>query len=119
MATLLMRTGGAEPAEVDGMMDVLLEHEIACYTTESGRWGLGVNALWLADDTNLNEARRLIAVFQEGYATKMKAAYKALEEEGVAPSFLSRLWAQPGVALLTLVALGIVILVSLVPFFWF
>lgn len=119
MATLLMRTGGADPAEVEGMMNVLLEHDVACYTTESGRWGLGVNALWLVDNAYLDEARRVIALFQEGYAKEVKAEYKALREKGVAPSFFSRMQAEPGVVFITLVALVIVALVSLVPFFWF
>lgn len=118
MAKLLIRTGGAEPAEVEGMVDLLTQNGIVCYVTDSGRWHLGVDALWLADDSRWDEARAFIDVFQKDYAENSKAQYQRQCDEGLSPSFFMRLRTQPGAMLITLVALLIVALVSLVPFLW-
>ncbi len=83
--------------------------------TDSGRWLIGVDGLWVADDMRLEEARALMATFQEAFS----AAAKEQHQLDGTPNFLTKLWAQPMAVIVTVAALLIVLLVSVVPFIWF
>ena len=116
MATFLINIRGASDEEVSGMETLLQEQGIAHYRTDAGRWRLGVEALWLNHRDDYTEARALIDQFQETFSAERRELWQQLQAQGQAPGFLQYLFAHPFKASLTLLAIGAVLAVSLLPF---
>lgn len=65
MATLLVNLRNVPDDEVDEVRHVLTAHLIDFYETPPGRWGISAGGIWVRDDSQLEEARRLMAEYQE------------------------------------------------------
>ncbi len=117
MAKLLIRTNGAELQEIEGMQNLLNEHAIVNYLTESGRWRIGLDALWIANDEDWPQAQALVQTFQEDYAALARQATADISPRD--KSFYAKFYAAPGMVLMSVIALLIVLGVSLLPFIWF
>ncbi|HEY7884209.1 MAG TPA: DUF6164 family protein [Cellvibrionaceae bacterium] len=117
MAKLLIKIRGATAEEVEGMVALLEEQQIACYLTDAGRWRIGVEALWLTHDDQYDRARELIDEFQQNFSRERREHWQQLRESGQAPTFLQQLFMHPIKVLLALVGITIIAAISLLPFF--
>jgi hypothetical protein len=117
MAALLFKLKGVsdeEAAEVRALLDA---HRLAYYETPGGNWGISVAAIWLHDETRLDEARTLIKDYQHARALRVRAEHERLREEGHLETFADRLRQRPLQILFYLAIIGLILYFSVKPFF--
>lgn len=116
MAILLFRLNNVPDDEAMDIRELLQAHDIYFYETHAGFWRLGVDAIWLTDDTNAEPARELIRTYQVERAESQRKSYVELVEQGQAPSLWQNFCAAPFRFTGLLVAALFVLLVTLLPF---
>ncbi len=116
MATLLMKLRDVPAEELEEVRALLSEHELDCYETEPGRWGISVGAIWLRDDTQAERARALLAEYAEQRQASVRAEYEARRRAGEADTLLRRLLRHPLQMLACLLAIALILALSLKPF---
>lgn len=82
MAIQLFRLRGVpddEAAEVRALLD---SNGIEYYETSAGNWGISMPALWLKDERQLQQARGLIARYQEERFVRERERYRELKRVG-------------------------------------
>ena len=87
-------------------------HRIEYYETQPSRWGISHGGIWISDDGDVAEAKRLMADYQTQRRIRVRAENEAARRDGTAETFRTVLREQPGRVLLT--ALAIVVLLGLV-----
>lgn len=65
MAILLMNLRNVPDDEADEIRALLEQHRIDFYETQPNRWGISAGGIWLRDETELEQAKRLLAEYQE------------------------------------------------------
>jgi len=65
MSVLIFRLNGVSNEEANDVRELLDNNQMAFYETHAGRWGLSIAALWLKNEDQLNEARYLLAEYQQ------------------------------------------------------
>jgi hypothetical protein len=65
MAILLMNLRNVPDDEADEIRALLEQHRIDFYETQPNRWGISAGGIWLRDEAQLEEAKRLLAQYQE------------------------------------------------------
>lgn len=88
------------------MRELLAEHQIDYYETSSGNWGFSVAGIWIKNNDDKSQARRLIDEYQQQFSVSN------VEVE----SFSKMLLRQP---LRVVIYIGIILFIlyfSLVPF---
>lgn len=116
MARLLIKTRGATEEEIEGMQQLLQEHQLACYHTDAGRWRIGVDALWIANEEDYPRARELVEQFQQDFSRERREHWQQLQAQGQAPTFIQGLFMQPVKVVLALVGIAAIAAISIVPF---
>ncbi len=116
MSVLLFKLNGVPEDEADDVRACLEEHDIAFYETSAGNWGVSLAGIWLHDDTRLDEAKALIANYQQERARESRAEYEAMRERGEVLGFWANLAANPWRSFLYLWPVALVGYVSLT---WF
>mgnify|MGYP006909079024 CR=1 FL=1 len=115
MAHLLLnlyRVPDDEAADVRRLLD---EHRIPWYETQPSPWGISHGGIWVAEDRDVAEARRLFHEYQAERSARVRAEYAAAREAGTAPTFVGVLRANPLYVILALVAIVLVLLLSALP----
>ena len=116
MAELLFKLRSVPDDEAEDIRQLLSEHEIDFYETHAGGWGVAMPGIWLHDDVRLDEAKRLIAAYQQERAIRARAAYNKLKEEGRQQTVADKIAEHPFQVLLLTLALLFVLYISLRPF---
>jgi hypothetical protein len=68
-------SANASPQEVEGVLGVLSDHDIAHYQTPSGIFGLAPGAIWVSNDADYERARKLIQAHDQVRAQRVRAEY--------------------------------------------
>lgn len=68
-------SANASPEEVEDVLGVLSDHDIAHYQTPSGIFGLAPGAIWVSNDADYERARKLIEVYDQARAQRVRAEY--------------------------------------------
>lgn len=95
MAKLLFKLRGVPDDEADDIRELLTHHELDFYETSAGNWGLSMPGMWLNDDQQFQEARRIIDEYQKTRAIRVRAEYARLKEEGKIKTFIDRVKENP------------------------
>lgn len=111
MPTLLIKLNNAPIDEVAEIYDLLESNNIDFYETDSGRWGISVAGFWLRDDAQLPQAKQLLEEYQQQRSERVREEYK-----GNTDSFLRRLFRQPVMVFLYLLAILGIFYISMIPF---
>ena len=82
MATLLFKLRSVPDDETEEVRELLQQHNIDFYETTAGSWGISLPALWLHNNTQLEQARELIANYQKGRAKHAQKTYVEQRNEG-------------------------------------
>ncbi|MEX1033491.1 MAG: DUF6164 family protein [Cellvibrionaceae bacterium] len=112
MSVLLFRLNNVPEEEAEAVRFVLREGHIEFYETAAGTFGISVAAIWLRDKEQLERARQLIADFQAEHGERMRQLHRA---NGDAESFWMRLRREPAKVILYLLAVGLILYISIVP----
>lgn len=112
MSKLLLNLHNVLEDEADDVRALLQAHRIEFYETLPSRWGISHGGIWISDDNDVVEAKRLMADYQAHRRVRVRAEHEAARREGTAETFRTVLREQPGRVLLT--ALAIAVLLALV-----
>lgn len=116
MATLLFRLNNVPDDEAMEIRELLSAAEIYFYETNAGFWRIGVDAIWLSDDTHAERARELIRNYQLERGQRQRQSYVELLEQGQAPTLWQNFCAAPFRFAGLLLASLFVLMLTLIPF---
>jgi hypothetical protein len=92
MALLLFPLRNVPDDEAEDIRDVLSENSISFYETTAGNWGISMPAIWLSDESQLEQAREAINSYQEERKQVLQEEeYAKLKQSGQADTFLKNL----------------------------
>ena len=106
MSRLLLNLRNVPDDEADDVRAMLDEARIAYYETRPSLWGISAGGIFVKEDAEIVEAKRLMAAYQEERGARARAEYAAAVRDGTAETFWSMLRAEPGRVLLTLLAIA-------------
>jgi CHASE3 domain sensor protein len=116
MAHLLFRLRHVTEEEAMEVRQLLAAHGMETYETQAGFFRLGVDAIWLRDAAQLDEAKALLAEYQTQRLTHARREYQAAIERGEAPTLWKRFVAHPLRVIFVFVAVVVIALLTLLPF---
>ncbi|WP_404295167.1 DUF6164 family protein [Halomonas sp.] len=116
MARLLFRLGNVPDAEAEEVRELFEARGFDTFETRAGFWGLGVAAIWLRDENQFDAAREALDAYQQGLSEQVRQAHSDLAERGEAPTLWKRLMRHPVRMLLVVVAVGVILVITLLPF---
>lgn len=116
MARLLFKLSNVPDDEAQDIRDLLNNHDIHFYETNAGFWRVGLDAIWLADGIQEEEARELIRIYQAERVVRQQENHAQLVEAGQVPSVWQRFCAQPIRFMALIVAIIFVAGLTVVPF---
>ena len=116
MARLLFRLAQVPDEEANEIRALLSEHQIHYYETDAGFFRVGLDAIWLRDGSQEEQARELIRVYQAERALRQQQNYAQLLEAGEVPGLWQHFCAHPVRFIATLIALVFVTGLTLIPF---
>lgn len=116
MSKLLLNLRNVPDDEIDDVRAMLESNRIEFYETLPSRWGISYGGIWIADDNDIAQAKRLMAEYQAARRTRVRAEREAALRDGTAETFATVLRREPLRVLLTALAiLAMLGLVALVP----
>ncbi len=116
MARLLFKLAQVPDDEAQEIRALLDEHQIRYYETDAGFFRVGLDAIWLSDNAQEEQARELIREYQVTRALQQQQNYAQLVEAGQVPSVWQHFCANPIRFVAALVAIVFVAALTLVPF---
>lgn len=112
MAKLLLNLRNVPDDEADDVRAMLDAARIAFHETPPSMWGISAGGIYVEDNADVAEAKRLMADYQAQRSSRVRAEREAAIRDGTAETFWSVLRAEPLRVVLTVVA--IVFLLGLV-----
>mgnify|MGYP006184827933 FL=1 len=112
MSKLLLNLRNVPADEADDVRAMLDANRIAFYETAPSRWGISSGGIWVTEDDAIVEAKRLMAIYQQGRQARVRAEYDAARRAGTADTFWTVLRTEPARVVLTV--LGILFMLALV-----
>ena len=112
MAKLLLNLRNVLDDEAEDVRAMLDAARIDYYETPPGMWGISSGGIYVTDDAEMPEAKRLMAEYQVGRRTRVRAENEAAVRDGTAKTFWSVLREEPLRVAVTVLA--IILLLSLV-----
>jgi hypothetical protein len=88
MSTRLFALNGVPDDEAEEVRALLSAAGINYYETPAGNWGISSPALWLHDDSQMEQARSMIDAYQRERAIRVKEEYAQLRREGRHRTFI-------------------------------
>ena len=116
MSVQIMRLRGVPEDEADEVRELLAANNFDFYETPAGNWGISMPAIWLNDDSRLDEAKRLLDGYQVERQTQARQAYQQLKEAGRQRSILDTIIANPLRFFGYLLAAAVILYLSIKPF---
>lgn len=95
MAKLLLNLRHVPDDEADDVRAMLDSHRVAYYETPPSMFGISAGGIFVRDDGDIGEAKRLMADYQAGRRDRARAEYAASLRDGTAETFWTLLRAQP------------------------
>jgi len=105
MSKLLLNLRNVPDDEADDVRAMLDAHRIAFYETPPSGWGLFAGGIFVKDNADIVEAKRLMAEYQAQRSARVRAEYAAARRNGTAETFRSVLREQPLRVVLTILAI--------------
>lgn len=118
VTTLLFKLNNVPDDEAEDLRQLLRDQDIYFYETNAGMWRVGLDAIWLPDESHLQQARALIDAYQRERALQQQQTYAELAARGEAPTLIQKIVAQPIRFLGFVLAIVFVLAVSVLPFWW-
>jgi hypothetical protein len=115
MPHLLLNFRGVPEDEIEEVRDLLAKYHFPVYETRPGPFGISAGGIWLPDDADLANAKRLLADYQRERQARARAEWEAAKADGTAPTLLDQFRAEPvrislalgGAALLVVLTVGL------------
>lgn len=95
MAKLLLNLRYVTDDEAGDVRAMLDEHGIEYYETSPGFWNISLGGIWIREDGDVAEAKRLMAEYQAQRGPRIRAEYEAAKRDGTAETFWTVLRREP------------------------
>jgi hypothetical protein len=119
MPVRLFALKGVPDDEAEEIRALLAENNIDFYETPPGKWGLSGAMLWLKDETQLEESKRLIIEYQIKRAYQAREEYAQLKREGKNKTLVDKIKQEPFKMIFYVVLIALVLYLSIIPFIGF
>lgn len=115
MSKLLLNLRHVPDDEADDVRGFLEAHRIDFYETRPSLWGISAGGIWVSDDGDIVEAKRLMAEYQRERQRRVRAEQAQAERDGSAERFADVVRAQPLRVALTVVAIALLLGLMALP----
>lgn len=112
MSKLLLNLRNVPDDEADDVRAMLEANRIAFYETPPSMWGISAGGIYVKENADVPEAKRLMAEYQAQRSARARAEREAAVRAGTAETFRTVLRTEPLRVVLTVLA--IVFLIGLV-----
>jgi len=116
MSVILFKLKNVPDDEAEEVRELLAKNNINYYETSAGKWGISMPAIWLNDETQFENARHLIEVYQSKRVHQVKEEYNKLKREGKIETIVDRIKQKPIQAIFYLAIILFVVYFSIKPF---
>jgi hypothetical protein len=116
MTILLFKLQNVPDDEAADIRELLAENDIYYYETHAGFWRLGVDGIWLPDESNLVRAQTLIKAYQVERTASQQIVYADLLEQGQVPTLWQNFTRSPLRFVLLIIAVFFILTLTLAPF---
>jgi hypothetical protein len=117
MSKLLLNLRHVPDDEADGVRQFLDSGGIGFYETRPSPWGISAGGIWIRDDGDFAEAKRLMAEYQLQRQARARAERAEAERNGTAERFADVLRTQPLRVALTALAIALLLALMALPVF--
>ena len=117
MAKKLYALRNVPEDEIDEMRALLREHDIDFHETDAGFFGIATAALWINEPQQFDQAKQLIAEYQQQRYQQAHNEYETLKSEGSQPRFIDFLRAEPG-KIITYIFLALLLIAIMTGPYW-
>lgn len=118
MTILLFKLNHVPDDEANDIRELLAENEIQYYETDAGFFRVGLDAIWLQNKVQFEQAKKLIDDYQVQRSQQQRDAYIQQQEQGEALTLWQKFLAQPVRFVATVIAVLFILILTLVPFFF-
>lgn len=101
--------------EADDIRDLFERENLRFYETPPSFWGISMGGFWVHDDDEAERARQLLAAYQQRRQSQQQLRWQQRLEQGDA-GYGSMLRRHPVRMLAAIIALGVIVGVSLLPY---
>src|SRR5699024_12194209 len=113
---LLLNLRQVPDDEADEVKALLHEHDIDFYETPPSFWGVNAGGMWLQNTAQREEAKQLLATYQQARALHAQAKWQSQRAAGTHPTQWSIIKQRPIRFIATVVGIGVLFLVMTLPF---
>ncbi|GHA72292.1 DUF6164 family protein [Cognatilysobacter bugurensis] len=106
MAKLLLNLRGVLEDEADDVRAMLDRARIEYYETPPSIWGISAGGIYVKDNSDVPEAKRLMAQYQSQRRARVRAEQEAAMRDGTAETFGTVLRNEPVRVVLTIIAIA-------------
>jgi hypothetical protein len=114
MPHLLLNFRGVPEDEIEEVRALLAQYHFPFYETRPGPFGISAGGIWLPDDGDLVNAKRLLADYQRQRQLRARAEWEAAQADGRAATLLDQWRAEPLRITLALVGAALVVVLTVV-----
>ena len=115
MSKLLLNLRHVPDDEADDVRGLLDARGIGYYETRPSLWGVSGGGIWIRDDSDVEDAKRLMAEYQRQREARAREERAAAERSAAADTFVDVLRTQPLRVALVVIAIALVLALTAVP----
>jgi hypothetical protein len=117
MTRLLMNLRGVPEDEAADVRELLDEHALAYYETPPNRWGISMGGIWIKEEEDYEQARRLLDDYQAQRLEAARAAEAERRRTGTQDTFAQVVRRNPARVILYIAIVSVLLYFSIRPFF--
>lgn len=116
MAKLLFKLKSVFDDEADDVRQLLTENDINFYESPAGNWGISMHALWLNDESQYEEAKKLIDEYQHERSIRVQKEIEQQRNNGEFETLLQRILNRPIQFIIYTAFILFILYISIAPF---
>jgi len=116
MAKLIFKLKSVSYDEADDIKNLLNENKIDFYESPAGNWEISMHAIWLNDEAQYTQAKRLIDEYQVKRSQRIRLETQQQIEHGEHETFIQRLFNKPIQFFIILAIIIFILYFSIMPF---
>ncbi len=119
MAVRVFNLNNVPDDELEEVRELFNQHHIDFYETPAGRWGISSPALWIRDEKQHPQVKKILAEYAIERASRKRAEYDQLKKEGQQKTALDLIKEKPFFVAMYAAILALIVYLSTLPFVHF